>query len=578
VVGGTRRPWRAARVPASPDSTEVPAVAEAPAAPEPGSPAPAYYWDHLELPDRPEQVVLLAPAESDLEWWHRHVPRAQLHVVGGAPAGWSQRVHDHPGDTASLESLARAVSPAVVVHRAGGAVDRMAALQALYPVLREHGHYVLEGLAEPEDATLLVLVSEVSTTLAGGTLPSGGDRARSFTRFCRATVASVRVRAGAVLLVKGSQPVVPYTRRSLAELAPGAHRVPTGAPYPRIPARLDGPTGLVGAAWERLLAAGPVTPADAVSAELTDVTVWGNRIAVTAEGHVVDETLNASRNVSLSGGLYRPFDDSLWVAERVPRLRTEHDASRRHVLLMQTWDNNFGHWLIDTLPRVGLVDSFGPRAEFTYVLSQPPDAAMRAVVVDSLALAGVAEEQLLFLPYGRHHFARLLVPGLLTAHPVTKSRMAVAFLEELAARVGPGPDRRVYLSRSAYSRRRLLDEERDLLPLLRERGFRVVRPEQLTFREQVSLLAGAQVVVGPMGAAMASLAFCPPGVTVLALATEAMEHDFFYDLVCLKDGRYRGLQGRAAQAPATLGSDFTVSPEEFDGALAWALDPSRPRP
>jgi len=77
--------------------------------------------------------------------------------------------------------------------------------------------------------------------------------------------------------------------------------------------------------------------------------------------------------------------------------------------------------------------------------------------------------------------------------------------------------------------------------------------------------------VGNMGAALANLAFSPQDVTVLALATERMNHDYFYDIVCHKThGRYQGLQGKAVVDSPDIGSDFTIDLELLEQSLSWA--------
>lgn len=91
----------------------------------------------------------------------------------------------------------------------------------------------------------------------------------------------------------------------------------------------------------------------------------------------------------------------------------------------------------------------------------------------------------------------------------------------------------------------------------------MVHPEDLDLRAPIALLRSATHVVADAGAARANLAFSLPGVTVLALATETMNHDHFYDIVCHKAGRYRGLQGTAVDRPADIGSDFRIDPERL---------------
>ena len=55
--------------------------------------------------------------------------------------------------------------------------------------------------------------------------------------------------------------------------------------------------------------------------------------------------------------------------------------------------------------------------------------------------------------------------------------------------------------------------------------------------------------------------------------------DFFYDIVCHKAGRYRGLQGtrsgssRRPTVSPIWGSDFVVDPEALRACLSWLHAP-----
>ncbi|MBW9209497.1 hypothetical protein KV100_07500 [Mumia sp. zg.B21] len=60
----------------------------------------------------------------------------------------------------------------------------------------------------------------------------------------------------------------------------------------------------------------------------------------------------------------------------------------------------------------------------------------------------------------------------------------------------------------------------------------------------------------------------PPSDSALSLATETMNHDYLYDLVGLKGGRYRGLQGRGVETSPTIGSDFEADVPHLRD-LAW---------
>ncbi|NEM98990.1 glycosyltransferase family 61 protein [Pontibacter burrus] len=65
---------------------------------------------------------------------------------------------------------------------------------------------------------------------------------------------------------------------------------------------------------------------------------------------------------------------------------------------------------------------------------------------------------------------------------------------------------RIYISRSKAKTRRLLNEQ-ELLPLLANYNFKVVRAEELSYQEQVQLFYDTESVIAPHGAGLTNLLF-----------------------------------------------------------------------
>ncbi len=120
---------------------------------------------------------------------------------------------------------------------------------------------------------------------------------------------------------------------------------------------------------------------------------------------------------------------------------------------------------------------------------------------------------------GRHtHFEceQLLIPELIgrAGHP---TQLGVNLLTEFTA-----PWRgsasvcgdRLYISREKASRRQVLNDA-ELWPQLEARGFRKLRLEELSWRDQINAFAHASEVVAPHGAGLANLVFCRPGTRVV---------------------------------------------------------------
>lgn len=80
---------------------------------------------------------------------------------------------------------------------------------------------------------------------------------------------------------------------------------------------------------------------------------------------------------------------------------------------------------------------------------------------------------------------------------------------------------------AASARPRRLRNEAEILRVLKDFEVTVIYPERHSFLEQVRLFADAELVVGNNGANLAQAVFAPRGVTVFAIASEAMHDDFF---------------------------------------------------
>lgn len=327
-------------------------------------------------------------------------------------------------------------------------------------------------------------------------------------------------------------------------------------------------------AFERLLSVSPVQARDTESAVICDVDVLFGGVTVDDSGGVAAQSLNCIRNAKETPSILREGGTGRW------RIKTPTDAECTiigktdgilHVLLKSAWDANYGHWLYDSLSRLSVLAECNIHDEVRIVVdSHRP--AMRRVVMDSLRLAGFDESRIQMQSFSNPvHFQRVLIPGVLTDHPAYKSPESTKYLEKISASVGPGRDERIFVTRNRYTRRRLRNED-ELWPIFEAMGFVRIVPEELSFVQQVEVFSGARIVAGNLGAAFSNLAFSPQGVKVLALATESMVHDFFYDIVAHKGGSYVGVQGSSVTGEADMSSDFDISESDLRKGLSILLD------
>lgn len=231
------------------------------------------------------------------------------------------------------------------------------------------------------------------------------------------------------------------------------------------------------------------------------------------------------------------------------------------------WSGGYAHWLLDYLPRLmglPLID----RATTKILVSGPfptwkarsleragIDLGMVHVVgdeptrVDTLYLAG---------PVGSPAHC----------HPLAAKWLQTTYLDPDSH---GGATRRLYITRRRAGSRRLTNDA-EIVDTLEPLGFEVLDAETLSFDEQVEAYQHAAIVVGPHGAGLANLVFCPRGTAVVELSAPDYPQ-LSYEWLSSHCGlRYRsivGVPGSAAPSSLPIGRrDFVVDSVEVVRRLA----------
>ncbi len=257
---------------------------------------------------------------------------------------------------------------------------------------------------------------------------------------------------------------------------------------------------------------------------------------------------------------------------RLPRHRQRVKRLKGTVLSLATRSaaTNYGHFLLDGLGRLALVEAAGlSLADVDHFYCAVPWERSKRL----LERAGVRLDRCLWAEDGVAVQAdRLLSP----TFPGTRRNYQPWLVEYLQRTLlddrTPG-SRRLYVQRTVN--RRVINEE-ELLPTLLERGFEIYDPAGSA--DSARDFASAEVVVGPHGAGLADLAFCAPGTGVLELLPESHVMPFWYTLSDAARLRYGYLISDWVQ-PAEIDHtrfDFHVDPDEFRAALDDTLQAIRP--
>jgi capsular polysaccharide biosynthesis protein len=250
------------------------------------------------------------------------------------------------------------------------------------------------------------------------------------------------------------------------------------------------------------------------------------------------------------------------------RLPDGFDPARDHLFIGSAGSFNYGHFLVDDLPRVraaAIMRELHPARGLTVVMTSygaKIDIVRRDAI---LALCG-GDIQVLFVDASRtYRIPKLYYASPVSYHPIRKHPLALDFLTTRVAQAIPGEGgaERVFLERGAGTGRAMVNEAQ-IVARLRQSGFAIIRPDRMSFAEQVLALRNARLVVGQMGAAMTNAIFASGDAVLIHLAPEGWIEPFYWDLASARGQRYRVLYGRnlTTNRPPHE-ADFFINPTTF---------------
>ncbi len=240
--------------------------------------------------------------------------------------------------------------------------------------------------------------------------------------------------------------------------------------------------------------------------EIADGTVVGDYAAIVTPGGTLD--LETSSYFGIAGWREHP----VFLRPRLPVVE-RFDGTLVN-LACRGGSSNYYHFLLDVLPRWGIVEESFP--------GLVPDAlhvpAAARYQRELLGLAGLGDLPRVETRADRAVRAtRLLAPCEPNPDLVAPAWVVDWLRTRLPATETAGLPTRLYLTRGDKPNTRRLVEEAALWPELERRGFVRLDPGTVTVQQQIDHVAAAEVIVAPHGAALANLVFARPGLKLLEL-------------------------------------------------------------
>ncbi len=220
-------------------------------------------------------------------------------------------------------------------------------------------------------------------------------------------------------------------------------------------------------------------------------------------------------------------------------------------LLAITGGNSYYHHMTEVLPRVEMIH----RANIQ-------DAELKGWIIngsshpyqrESWQRLGLFAETLHSLEDCSYYQCEFLVVPSTPTNPGRVAPWIPPFLRNLFGVQPRRGSRRIYFQRHGTGSREIEDEE-DLLRLLRTFSFEAISAETLSIQEQARLCSEAEAIVGPHGGALTNAVFAPPGALLLEFFHPRYLNPCYWQLAGICGLRHAHVLGQTEgadhQAPA----------------------------
>jgi len=266
------------------------------------------------------------------------------------------------------------------------------------------------------------------------------------------------------------------------------------------------------------------------------------------------------------------FHDS-WKKDKIFRqshLTIPEQRRGRILSLASPGGQTFGHWLFDVLPRLAILEKAGLSLEDCdgVFLSE----TRKKFQSETLELLGIPREKWISAEDTIHLQAETLIAtspvGLSGNYP----KWVIDWLrEKFLSHAKPVPfvSRRILISRAKAPGRRIANEDA-LAAALEPDGFQRILIEDYTFTEQISIMANAEFVIGPMGSSTSAAVFCNPQTPFIETYSSNAVNVFTWAFGTCLPLRFGYLLGTPIPNPNSRPHDYNyyIDPEKLRTLIA----------
>lgn len=174
--------------------------------------------------------------------------------------------------------------------------------------------------------------------------------------------------------------------------------------------------------------------------------------------------------------------------------------------------SHFGHFIVETMNRLWwVVKNNIYDKKVVFLKNKDFDSAF----IQLIEMVGIKKEHIVFLDEPTK-FKKVHIPDQSLMYFDYYHEEFVLPYQAIMENILPSKDKRIYLSRTQFVKKDCINEEyfEDFYQKL---GFRIVYPEQLDIKEQISIVAGADEIVSTIGSVSHLALFAKKGTKIVTL-------------------------------------------------------------
>ena len=252
---------------------------------------------------------------------------------------------------------------------------------------------------------------------------------------------------------------------------------------------------------------------------LNDAYAYGDGLAIIDRYLLLESTITAGPGDIGDWGFFSKVGPLINGERQISdwSLRTEH--INEAVLLARRSDFVYGHWLLETLPRVRLAQRLCSDKAVYIVSHNSPEYQ-----IDMLNALGISGEQLYYLKPGEAvSCGKLFIPSIAHCSQNYVNKFALETYNHLVSLCAGFAESskdygRIFVNRASrkYDPRPLLNIE-EVQAVAEQSGFTVVDPGSIPWREQIAAFAQARAVIGLSGSGLHNTVYTSPNAHVMVL-------------------------------------------------------------